>query len=712
MPPGSPAGTMKLRPMRKLKLAIPRLFFELILQHQTRPLRIQEGPVLSTLLATSLLFLQPGPNSALTITIPGRAPIDQALVSPDGRRLFLATQAGAEAFDLDTGKLLFNGAYGRQIEISPKGDLLAVLQINIGMISVGGTISVLDAASGKLLHQSPGTAAAFSPDSRWLISSSSYGVGRPKFDEPPKGQITDLRTGKMHLAQFHVPVGTNPGWGRIVAGPSSFTKDGKFLVARNRSAAGKHQITAACELETGKPLEQLPKDADIVPERSPHYSEGDKRYVRDWTVFDVEKDKALCKLVIPEQLRDHSWYGTFHISPDGRWVYSASSSPRSVKDDEMAGTRTMKLASHLHVFDAETGQWKQAIATAKVIKSLPLLTTKKLNSFPISEPHFVVDLKGERAIAYSDQAVQVWDLNLGKLVRTFRDTGHATRPEILRFSPDSKWLASASTYGEVMLWNAQTGAPGRPIDRVAALGDISFRPKSMELIGVGHGAIHAWDATTGELKRTFEHKANFFLCPSHPNGKLAALGDHWSSTLTLLDVDSGKDVLRLRGGAKSLAFSPKGDTLLAVDTHGNATIWDTATGKKLHEWPSGKSTDYRYAIRRAAWLPDGKRFLLCESDAVAIVNAATGKREREFSLKAKAGHQTHDADVHPDGERFVVAYYGQQDIEERDLKNGNLLRTYPGYAYGAAQARYSPDGARLATVGPYSFEMRIHAVAK
>ena len=94
-------------------------------------------------------------------------------------------------------------------------------------------------------------------------------------------------------------------------------------------------------------------------------------------------------------------------------------------------------------------------------------------------------------------------------------------------------------------------------------------------------------------------------------------------------------------------------------------------------------------------------------------HAAPGAYEiRAIELRDRAGNQTHDADVHPDGKRFVVAYYGQQDIEERDLETGKMLRTYPGYAYGAAQARYSPDGLRLATVGPYSFEMRIHALTK
>ena len=58
----------------------------------------------STLVTASLLTL--GQPAEATLVIPGRAPIDQALFNPDGRRLYFATHAGVEGYDVQTGKAL------------------------------------------------------------------------------------------------------------------------------------------------------------------------------------------------------------------------------------------------------------------------------------------------------------------------------------------------------------------------------------------------------------------------------------------------------------------------------------------------------------------------------------------------------------------------------------------------------------------------------
>src|SRR5215207_2973854 len=127
--------------------------------------------MVSTLIAVSLLSLgQAEPVHDKTIVISGRAPVVQALFNPDGRRLYFATLAGVEGHDIDNGKRLFDGPHGRQLNCSPRGDLLAAVSINIGMISIDGSIVVLDATTGKILNVLAGTSAAFSPDSRWLIS--------------------------------------------------------------------------------------------------------------------------------------------------------------------------------------------------------------------------------------------------------------------------------------------------------------------------------------------------------------------------------------------------------------------------------------------------------------------------------------------------------------------------------------------------------------
>jgi WD40 repeat protein len=63
-----------------------------------------------------------------------------------------------------------------------------------------------------------------------------------------------------------------------------------------------------------------------------------------------------------------------------------------------------------------------------------------------------------------DSTVKIWDVKTGKELKTLR--GHAGFIYGLAFSPDSRWLATASgsaSHGEVKVWDAdlwQTSASG------------------------------------------------------------------------------------------------------------------------------------------------------------------------------------------------------------------------------------------------------------
>jgi WD40 repeat protein len=669
--------------------------------------------MLSTLVVTSLLSLgQAGPAVEKTIVIPGQAPIVQALFNPDGQRIYFATLAGVEGHDIDTGKRLFDVPYGRQLVCSPKGDLLAVVRIDIGMISIGGGVTVLDATTGKVLHQLTGTSAVFSPDSRWLISHSTYTWGHPDTDPPPKVQITDLRTGKTHLTQVSGAKGSEPALHKQSAGRIfHFTRDGKTLVSQSRNEFGQYKALAACDLETGKALERLPGNDELQPVREPSYSADGKRFTDGWKIFDVERGKATAKLESPKQATTDGWHPALQLSADGKRVFGFTSGRRPAALDDKTGRSTVTTVSHLHAWDADSGKWLETIADARRVVTAPTAIRKKLGGLHNSELLFAMNLQGTRAVDYSDDAVTVWDLTTGKAVRKLRSSGPSSRPEILRFSPDGKWIVAASTSGEAALWDTQTGEPVRTLDRAPHLGDVCFRPKSNELVGTGHGLIYIWDITTGELKRTLEQSGNLFQVACRPNGKLAALSDHWSDFITLVDLETGKTVHRLSGKGKSLAWHPDGGSLLSLDALGSLTLWDTVSAKKLQHWPGGKSGNYRYSAQRIAFLPGAARFLLCENDGVAIIDAATGKRLLEHPIKTKTRHELADADVHPEGKRFVVAFAGEHEIEERDIETGKVLRTFPGFPYGTSQARYSPDGSQLVTAGAYAYELRIHSAA-
>ncbi len=663
----------------------------------------------NALLATMLLSLGQADSS---LVLRNRPPITEAVFHPDGQRLFCLTHAGVEAYDTATGKLLFTAPGGHYLVCSPKGDKLALVSREIGMISVNGTIVVIDGETGKKIHQQPGTFASFSPDGRWMISHSGYSVGHPKTDLPPTMHITDLRTGKMVPAQIKSRTDMKALYFGEHSAPTifQFTKDGKALVGRTRNERGQLATLSACELETGKALDSIPNDNDLHPLHTPNTGSDGKRYVDAWTVYDAVNGKTIAKLDTSKYSAE-SWQIRFQISADGKNVFGTSGKRWNEPADK-DGRATITRVSALHVWDAETGKWNGVVAESKNVFTLSSSMKKKVGSLYRQDPKFVVNRQGTIAIDHAaDGTMTVWDIKTGKALRKLRETGHSARPELLTFSPDSSLLASASTDGEVMLWNAKTGQPIRTLDRAAALGDIRFRPRSKELIGVGHDSIYFWNIDSGELTRTIERKGNMYRLECHPDGKRIAIADHWSDTVALLEIDTGKLLHSFVGKGKSFAFHPNGDSLLTLDTNGAIGHWDINTGKRVQYLNGGKSGSYNYRPHQIAFLADGKQFLLRENDSIAIVDLANGKRIVEHRLNTESRHDWQSMSLHPDGKRIAIGHYGEQNVEERDLQSAKVIRLHPGHAYVTAQVRYSPDGTRLASTGGYDYVIRLHRVS-
>jgi WD40 repeat protein len=667
--------------------------------------------MMTALLMTSLAFVFQIDSPRL---LRNRPPISQAVFHPDGRRLYCVTHAGLEAYDTTTGKLLFDAPYGRHLTLSPRGDKLALVAASIGMIRIDGTIVVLDGDTGKKLHQGSGTSATFSPDGRWLISHSEYSIGHPATDLPPKVQITDLRTGKMQFASVKDDAEKKlNGFGpHRAASQFRFSKDCTILVGGAINGVGQFRASSACHLATGQTA-PIPEDGDLLPITDPRLSNDGTRYLHEWTVFDVPNSKLLAKLQMPQNLDVSGWTLDCQLSADGKFVFGASSRTWKLPDDTKKYS-TVTRASLLHVWDAETGKHLHSPIEAKWSMRLPTTTYKKIGNIHRSDPKFVVNRQATVAISHTaDGTLTVWDLKRGAPLRTLRDAGHSTRPEHLAFRADGRQFATASTDGEVVLWDVESGRALRTLERAAHVNAIRIRPKSNELVGVGHGLIYVWNVETGELLRTFERKGNLFAVECHPDGRRIAVADYWSESVSLIDIESGETVRDLRGAGVGLAFHPDGTSLLTLYTNGAVGLWDVESGKRLQYWFGGGTGDSRFGAGQIAWLPGGTHFVLREKhNSIAIVDAKTGKRDPEFTVKNESRDTIRHMSVHPAGKRFAISRNSTTAIEERELPTGNLLRTLPGSAWSNSVVEYSPDGTRLAILGSYDFLIRIHATRK
>ena len=122
--------------------------------------------------------------------------------------------------------------------------------------------------------------------------------------------------------------------------------------------------------------------------------------------------------------------------------------------------------------------------------------------------------------------------------------GHSNQVVGLDFSPDGRWLATASYDKTVRVWNTASKSPPH-------------------------------------ILRGHEQGVNAVAIS--PEGKLLASGS-WDHNVIIWDYTSGKKLntfKRHRSGVATLAFTPDGNTLLSGDYKGIINVWDIKKNRWL-----------------------------------------------------------------------------------------------------------------------------------
>jgi WD40 repeat protein len=268
-----------------------------------------------------------------------------------------------------------------------------------------------------------------------------------------------------------------------------------------------------------------------------------------------------------------------------------------------------------------------------------------------------------------DGGLQVWDAAAGKLLHTlcrFTNEERDTRLDrhALAFSPDGKVLVHGDR-ATITFWDVGTGkelkdrritlpekeavltcltlsSDGR---RLAAGNLLPLRSGRYEF----EGRVRLFDAATGRLLSTLQGRSDVGIYQTWltVDGRvLAALVTDRSdpgrreepfgtaNRLRLWELASGKEVLDLRlpwvfsqcrdlassEGFYSVAALSRNGRLFAADLHG-ITLWDTASGKQVHQW---KRPGAKY---HAAFV---------EGDNVLLVQDADGLHSYDVASRMKA----------------------------------------------------------------------------
>ena len=167
--------------------------------------------------------------------------------------------------------------------------------------------------------------------------------------------------------------------------------------------------------------------------------------------------------------------------------------------------------------------------------------------------------------------------------------------------------------------------------------------------------ILLWDAKSGmEIQRFIGHTKDINSITFSLDGRYILSGSSQNenrdeNTLKLWDVTTGNDLKRFAGhneSVNSVAFCPDGNHILSA---GTLTIWNLSTGKELI-----RLGEYGAP---AAYSPDGNSILSwCnQNNYLSILDAATGKEQRRFE-----GHEreVNAATFSPNGKYILTGEWG------------------------------------------------------
>ena len=223
----------------------------------------------------------------------------------------------------------------------------------------------------------------------------------------------------------------------------------------------------------------------------------------------------------------------------------------------------------------------------------------------------------------NDGYIRLWSLAESRVIRSL-DVSKNSYIGSIAFSPDGKRLAFHADDQPVRLWDLETGTEvASSREPFSCIVQIRFSP-SGTLVGLVDEESSAliWNPVSGKMKKLNQPASALAFSP---DGKSLALG---LNTLQLVEVDSGRraaEFVELDGRATSIAFSPLGSHLLAVDSGCPGTT------VRLIEIYSGDEIVFGGKIRfervGAAFSADGSMIAINDGfSETAFWDAETGRK--------------------------------------------------------------------------------------
>jgi len=253
--------------------------------------------------------------------------------------------------------------------------------------------------------------------------------------------------------------------------------------------------------------------------------------------------------------------------------------------------------------------------------------------------------------ASADKTARVWDAASGEEVARM---DHDDAVNGVAFSPDGEYLATGSKDKTARVWDAVSGEEVVRVVHEDSVNGVTFSPDGRYLATTSNDTTaRIWDAYSGDEVARMQHEDVVDGIAFSPGGEYLATTSNdvtpssQDRTIRIWKTTSGKEVASIthEDSVNSVAFSPDGKYLATASRDRMAHVWDLTSGEEVGRYPHG------LAVLRVAFSPDGRHLASSSRDKTA--------RVWEIASGEEVARITHEADVNgvafsPDGKYLAT----------------------------------------------------------